>query len=356
MPFFTQFTNRVLARFGLRLDRLPPPHGAATTLSTSRVTIAGLSLSIQRARELFPERTVVVFTDEKKDAHRVPFSTIWKTNGGLISGDPERDLTAYDVASTAFVFGFDSDEKISTYLAWVTQRGGKYFCAGDASNARWWHIRDTARKVLQAEEADCRRHGHSHFALDQLTNLTQAIDITRAIPGDYVEIGVFKGTSARLAYHYMGASNLARHCTFMDTWAGFDYVESKESADAHWQGTHEASMEQVATRLEATPLPANAPVSFTLVRSNIMQDNLPATITSIALCNIDVDIYDAIATALHKTWPLIATGGICIVQDPGRTPLLGGARLALDEFLRDPKATDCVPVYLESGQTFLLKV
>ena len=47
-------------------------------------------------------------------------------------------------------------------------------------------------------------------------------------------------------------------------------------------------------------------------------------------------------------------GGIIVVEDPGHTPQLVGARVALDEFLASKAASKFMPVYMESGQTFLI--
>ena len=348
-------TNRLVRPLGIRIVRASQPHGSGDGLGVSRVTTQGMTKAIARAHDLFPDRKVVAFVDADVDATGTPFGQTLEIPCELITGDPEKDLVAHEIARTAFVFGLNSDEKVIAYLDYVTQRDGKYFCSYDIQNARWWHLRDAANAVLLAEKADCRRNNHTHFAPDQLANLMQSIDITRACEGDYVEIGVFKGTSARLAYHYMKATHMKRRCFFLDTFAGFDYGKAKASSDAHWQGTHLASLDKVVARLNAVPTYGDPEPTFKVVKSNIVENELPDAISSIALCNIDVDIYDAILAALRKTWPLLVDRGICVVQDPGRTPLLGGARLALECFVRELGGQECHRVYMESGQTLLIK-
>jgi hypothetical protein len=44
-----------------------------------------------------------------------------------------------------------------------------------------------------------------------------------------------------------------------------------------------------------------------------------------------------------------------IVEDPGHTPALVGSRLALEQFLESPAGAAFTSVYLESGQTFLIR-
>jgi hypothetical protein len=81
----------------------------------------------------------------------------------------------------------------------------------------------------------------------------------------------------------------------------------------------------------------------------------PGVIERIAVANIDVDMYEAVRSALIKTAPRIASGGILIVEDPGHTPALIGSRLALEEFMATPIAAAFTPVYMESGQTLLIR-
>ncbi len=347
-----RFLNRILKGFGLRISKAVY---TPDILTDSRVTVKGMEKAITRAETLFPDRKTAVLIDRDTDAAGIRFDQKLKIECRKISGSAEKDLADFDISGTSFVFGFNSDEQASSYLGYVAEKDGKYFCSYDIQNARWWHIRDIAETVLLAEGKDCKENNYSHFAPDQLANIMQAIDITRSIPGDYVEIGVFRGTSARLAYHYMKATRLKRNCYFLDTFAGFEYEAAKKSSDAHWQGTHDVSMELVRKRMEAAPSYDGPQPEFNLVKSDIIQDELSGKIKSIAMCNIDVDMYEAVLVALEKTWPLLARGGICIVQDPGRTPLLGGARLALDQFLVKIKNQKCLAVYLESGQTYLFK-
>ncbi len=73
------------------------------------------------------------------------------------------------------------------------------------------------------------------------------------------------------------------------------------------------------------------------------------------VANIDVDLYEAVRIALFKVAPKIVRGGIMIVEDPGHTPSLIGSRVALAEFLESSEASPFLPVYMESGQTLLVK-
>lgn len=323
-------------------------------LNASRISQAGLERAFLRARTLFPDRTILTLVDRATDMDGVPLCQHLRLSCRLATGNPDKDLQGVSPSNCVWILGFDSDEKVDRYIRHIQHSGGKYICSLDIQNARWWHLRDEAREVLRLEEADCRTHGYSHFAPDQLANIMQAIDITRPLRGAYVEIGVYKGTSARLAYHYMCRTSLERRCYFLDTYQGFHYDSAKASSDIYWQGTHESTAEEVEARLEATPRQRGPQPVCRLIRHNVVTDPWPEEIGPIAVCNVDVDLSDAIRASLEHVWPRIEPGGICIVQDPGRTPMLGGARSALNTFL-EAGLSSGFPVYLESGQTFLLK-
>jgi hypothetical protein len=93
-----------------------------------------------------------------------------------------------------------------------------------------------------------------------------------------------------------------------------------------------------------------------VVQGDVTTDPLPPEIERIAVCNLDVDMYESIAAGLRRVAPLVVQGGVIVVEDPGHTPGMGGGRLALQEFLETEAARRFVPVYLESGQTFLIAV
>jgi hypothetical protein len=88
---------------------------------------------------------------------------------------------------------------------------------------------------------------------------------------------------------------------------------------------------------------------------NIISDPLPSEIKNISMCNIDVDMLEAVESAFEKIAPLMSVGGIMICEDAGHTPSLIGARLALDNFLSSSLGKKFTPVFMESGQVFLIR-
>ena len=77
-------------------------------------------------------------------------------------------------------------------------------------------------------------------------------------------------------------------------------------------------------------------------------------IENISVANIDVDLYDAVKSALYRVKDKIVKNGIIIAEDYGHTPALIGAQKAVGEFLEE-YPDEFLPIYLHSGQMFLIK-
>jgi Macrocin-O-methyltransferase (TylF) len=59
-----------------------------------------------------------------------------------------------------------------------------------------------------------------------------------------------------------------------------------------------------------------------VVRNDVTADPLPPEIERIAVCNLDVDMYESIAAGLRRVAPLVVPGGIIVVERSSsrRTP------------------------------------
>jgi hypothetical protein len=249
---------------------------------------------------------------------------------------------------SAVILACNSDELALQAVQFIKKREGMFYYGANrfAPPARYFHRDGVARQVLkEAREANLDR-----YELPDFENIFQVIQATRAIEGDYVEIGVYKGSSAYVALRYMQLAGVKRQCHFLDTFSGFDYDNAASSGDRVWYKSHnEASQDAVEKLL------ARFTVPHQVIKSNIITDSLPAPITQIAVCNIDVDMYEAVGAALAKVAPLVVEGGIIIAEDQGHTPLLIGAYAATKEFLASPQGKYFVPIEMMSGQMLLVK-
>lgn len=271
--------------------------------------------------------------------------------------NPDKKIFEYDEAAEflrgkvpeggVFLCIFESDEKLVKILELISLCQGASYIMPPVyyPTARYFHRNDIARSVLASDA----RLDESKFEVADYENILQAIEITKNTPGDYVEIGVYKGRSAHVALSYMESASIERNAWLFDTFEGFDYEQANVSADRIWNKTHnDAPLEKVQKFLSRFE-------NINLQKANVISDDLPAELKSIAVCNLDVDLYEAVIAGLHKVAPLMVSGGIIIIEDQGHTPALGGAYLAVRQFLSSEIAADFMPIHMASGQMFLIR-
>lgn len=306
-------------------------------LTFPRFNIRQIQRSIDIAKAKFPDCQLYLMSDDD----RLSIKDLIKINS---VNEIKEDLTT----KQAFVLAFNSDQKLLQALKSVNKRINSFYITPSSykPTARYFHRNDLAYKVLLEES----KIQDKKFDLCDFENLIQAIEITRNVEGVYLEIGVYQGRSAHLVLNYMKQANLNRKCYFLDTYEGFNYEAAIKSADTRWSNTHaDTSLVKVQNFLKEF-------TDFHLIKANIITNDLPTSIEKIALCNIDVDMYEAVLNALKKVAPLVVKGGLIILEDQGHTPALAGAYLATNEFLESPLSTDFVPIQMSSGQMFLIKI
>lgn len=145
----------------------------------------------------------------------------------------------------------------------------------------------------------------------------------------------------------MEKADIKRRSYFLDTYEGFTYENAEASNDTFWNGTHsETSVNMVREYLQDYRF-AN------VIKSNIITDAICSDIEKIAVCNIDVDMCDAVYAALNKASEKMVKHGVIIAEDYGHTPLLSGAQYAVRKFLSEHSG-EYIPLYFNSGQIFLI--
>ena len=187
-----------------------------------------------------------------------------------------------------------------------------------------------------------------YFDWRDFDNICQIISQTRDIPGVYVEIGTYRGDSAQAALEYMRQARIEREAYFLDTYEGFSYDVAHTSTDVSWANTHgDTSKDLVEKRLIKYK-------NANFVKTDIIEDDLPLTINEIAVCNIDVDIYEAVEATLIKVSPMMSPGGVIMVEDFGHTPNLLGAQLAAYEFA-EAHRNEFFSIYGRGSQLLLIR-
>lgn len=261
------------------------------------------------------------------------------------------DVTDKQIAHAAFYIHFSLHENALPFLRRIVALGGLFAPPPLFDKVPFTEV---SAHAVHSIGATARILGHEPFGGAELhSQICQAVELTQHLQGDFLEIGVFTGSSALTALSHMDRLGVHRKCWLMDTFAGFNYDASRKSSDAIWGGTHLVDTEALMNRIRA--LTGETSQAVELVPADICADPLPDTIQRIALANIDVDMYDAEIAALNKVAPLMVHRGIMIVEDATALPGLYGAYLALDEFLNSPIGRKFMAVRVTT-QYFLIKV
>lgn len=255
------------------------------------------------------------------------------------------------------IYAVDQDDAGLPFIHWLIERRIRFIPIMRAEPAEYIHKDSIARQVIEQEFQFQSSAGFSKFdfGYGDMENICQAIEATRHLDGAYVEVGCFHGSSGGVAVRYMSEKGINRPCYFFDVFDGFVYDVAKASTDAVWINTHETDgIDVVEVRLKRFEQPMLGRV-VTVQKNNIITDELPPEIDKIVVANLDVDQLEATYAGLSKLAARMVVGGILIVEDPGHTPLLIGACAALDIFLKTETGRKFTPIYMRSGQYFLVK-
>ena len=258
------------------------------------------------------------------------------------------------IKHSLFFLHFISDDEYLYHLDKIIKNDGKFLIQRNYEKNWFGHSNQICR--LAITDTFRRNNDISHFCEKTHGNICQALEQTKQLVGDYVEIGVYKGCTALTALNYMKHANIKRKSYFLDTYDGFNYTEAELSSETHWnkQNNHhqlfgpDRTMAYIQNILsEECPQQ-----DFLLVQSNICRDELPSSIQHIALANLDVDLYEATRDGLNKLAPKIVKGGIIMAEDPVSTPGLIGAFYAMEKFLETPLGKSFMKLHL--GQQYFL--
>jgi O-methyltransferase len=176
------------------------------------------------------------------------------------------------------------------------------------------------------------------FALHEATRYV----VEAGIEGDYVECGVWRGGSSMMAaLTLMDLGETDRSMYLYDTFEGmpaptaddFSTVSGERAPQiwaAHERGTHNewcyAPLDDVESNMRATGYPAEQ----VLLVKGLVEETIPAVLPEkIALLRLDTDWYESTRHELEHLYPLLAVGGVLIIDDYGHWD---GARKATDEY------------------------
>lgn len=306
-----------------------------------------VSARIKQAKAMlekkYNEKRIVILTDFPMENAKVwdglKEYVIPNENIALLNGEK-------DAVLLAFIYDFHCQKVVGELIQNNIKFLGCNISGKDViSEPVQYYQTDSAANSTLIEESF---YNGNYFDLNDFQNLFQAIKMTRKLEGIYVEIGVYRGDTARAALSYMEKSKIKRKSFFLDTYEGFRYANADNSSDCWWAGTHDdTSIDFVDARLQGFS-------DYHLVKTNIITDKLSDDIRNIVVCNIDVDIYEAVEAALEQVKDRMAQGGVIIAEDYGHTPVLVGAQYAVNKFM-EKNEEYFYGIYLQSGQFLMIK-
>lgn len=178
----------------------------------------------------------------------------------------------------------------------------------------WWRQSATFAPLWREIEALTLVPPERCFALHQLARHAQRV------AGDFAEIGVYRGGTARL----LARTAPDKRVHLFDTFAGMPAVDA--AIDWHKAGDFaDTSADGVRRTLADCP-------NVTLHPGFFPDTAGPVAGTGFALVHVDVDIYSSAMAALEFFYPRLAPGGVMAFDDYARAKTRGIAE-ALDRFL-----------------------
>ena len=171
------------------------------------------------------------------------------------------------------------------------------------------------------------------------------------LPGDIVELGVYRGASLMSWANFMEIRNMGdRHKKIVgfDNFKGFGTLEEKDGKEdirvgkkigGFNSGGFEKQLHDAINIFDADRFIPYKP-RIHLVKGDI-EKTIPNYVINnpgmrICLLHFDADLYRPTLVALEKLWPLVVPGGIVAFDEYGIPPWEGESR-AVDEFFKGKK-------------------
>gem|GEM_PF-585356 len=166
------------------------------------------------------------------------------------------------------------------------------------------------------------------------------------IPGDFAELGVWRGNTASVLAHYASKAN--RNVYLFDTFEGFDAKELKgidEGVRNRFTNTSLSMVKDVIGK------PSEV--------CEFVQGHFPSTVSddhkkkTFSIVSLDCDLYEPTKAGLEFFYPLMPRGGLLLLHDYSSMQW-PGSKKAIDEFcIRNEEYVILMPD--KSGSAFIRK-
>lgn len=174
------------------------------------------------------------------------------------------------------------------------------------------------------------------FTPGQLARLTLLATEGAAVPGDFCEIGCYRGYTTVFLNRHLDAVAPAKRYWAIDTFGGFVPADVQHERTVRGKDSREERR-----ALDKFTINSRAWFEATLRQNGInrvtthaaaVQDFAFPAGTQLCFVLLDVDLYLPTVAGLEKVWPRLAPGGLVVVDDCQAGHVYDGSRQAVEEF------------------------
>lgn len=180
----------------------------------------------------------------------------------------------------------------------------------------------------------------------RLFELWELVEQTAGVPGAILEVGAWRGGSAALMGLRLRDLGVEKRLYVADTFAG---VAKAGAEDPYYRGGEHGntSLDIISEFFHYLGLQNYELLEgvFPEETAHRVQDD------SIALCHIDVDVYQSAVDVFSWVWPRLPRGGVCVFDDYGFLGCEGVTRVVGEIRMRG----DCVVVANLNGHAVVVK-
>lgn len=190
----------------------------------------------------------------------------------------------------------------------------------------------------QFREAYAQVHGVTRMPPERAWGLYQLAKMTPlAFGGDIIEVGVFRGGTAK----FLTLLFPHRKFYFYDTWNGIPVVDDRHDDSVLLGQFGNATLGETKEFVGDS-------TNHVFIKGIFPYDGF--VVRKFAFAHIDVDTYVTVKAALKKIYPLTQPGGVIVIDDYDL--IYAGVKVAVDEFFEDKPES---PITMIVGQAFIVK-
>jgi len=174
------------------------------------------------------------------------------------------------------------------------------------------------------------------FSPAQLGVLVAALDRTRDVPGQVVEIGCAYGHTTVFLKTHMSDVGIDKDYTCIDTFAGFTPEDASYEERVRGKGgaRYDLRYADVSLRTFERTIENAGLNRVRALQADVNEFDFSA-LGPIALCIVDVDLYRPVKRSLAEVYDRVSSGGVIVVDDCTDNTVWDGALQAYGEFVNE---------------------